>query len=466
MSRKRLLFVVGAGGPPLEYALPRFDKHAAVYALTFIPPTDRQAGVLREWCREVSVCELSPGEQGATDAIEREARRIKANGIIGLSEFTVVAVAQACLRLGLPGPGPNARYARDKWLMRTRWAEAGLVVPKFRKVAGLDDLETAARELRKPFLLKPSGRGGGIGQQIITDDTSLPAAWANLSTAVAQAASSGIVEYSDDFDTTHCVAEEIIESTIESWYDRPGYGDFLSVEGIVSGGVYHPLCINARLPAIPPFAETGAISPCVLLEPMQRKIEDCARRAVTALGLETCATHTEMKLMAENQLCVIETAARVGGSMAVALSEAVFGVDLVGLQAAEALGEPQDYPERMLVTGDGAASSIFLFAADIQGNPWSAQPRLWWETLDWSGLVSPGTQVEVVWSQMIPNGNPMPAYHPGKGALSYAGAVFARSSDPVTMLADANRLINGLEAAACEEDERVQQQPPEGAGQR
>lgn len=460
--KKKLLFVVGAGGPPFEYALPRLARHAEVYALTLIPLSKQQKDLLLRWCEEVSLGKPAKDGGNAADQIANEARRIGANGVINFSEFAVVAVAEACSRLGLPSPGPNARYARDKWLMRKRWSEIGLRGPRFMKVTGLEDLKAAANTLQPPFLLKPAGRGGGIGQQIIGPGTSLRGAWESLHTALGQAAGNGIVEYCADFDTTHCVAEEIIESTTESWYDNQGYGDFLSVEGIVAEGVYHPVCINARLPSIPPFAEAGAVSPCVLPEHMQRKIEECARQAVDSLGLQTCGTHTEMKLMADNELCPIETAARLGGSMAVALVETVFGVDLIGMLAAEVLGDPQSYPERMLVAGNGAAASVFLFAADARGRPWVSPPPLWWETLDWSGLVSARTRVEVVRSQMIPNGSPVHAYRPGKGALSYFGAAYVTSPDPVTLLADANRLINGLESAARDEAAKALQNPTSG----
>ncbi len=461
VMKKRLLYVVGVGGPPFEYVLPRLGRHADVHALVFVTLGKQQADELRRECAGVRFYEPhrkhgeNQGNCNASDDIVNEARRIGASGIITFSEFAVIAVAEACSRLGLPGPGPNARYARDKWLMRNRWSDAGLPSPRFMKVASRKELETAASILGRPFLLKPAGRGGGIGQQVIRADTSLPQAWESLDTALGQATERGLADYCTDFDTEHCVAEEIIESTTESWYDESGYGDFLSVEGIVSQGVYHPLCITARPPSIPPFTETGALSPCTLAEHLQRKIEDCARRAVTALGLETCGTHTEMKLMANNELRLLETAARFPGSMAVALAETVFGIDLVGLLAAELLGEQQSYPDDMLVKGNGAAAALYLFAADARGNPWASLPPFCWENLDWAALMSAGTRAEVIPSQMIPHGSPMPAYYPGRGALGYAGSVYLTSTDPVTLLTDSNRVMNGLESAVRAEASRA-----------
>lgn len=457
-SGKKVLWVIGAGGPPFEYTLPRLAARADVYAFIAAEISAGQRSLLEQWCADIADLDVAERGSGISRAIEKASRRFDVDGVVTFSEFAVIAVAEACSRLGLPGPGPNANLARDKWLMRKRWDEAGLPVPRFAKVESLRDLETATRTLTLPILLKASGRGGGIGQQIIDSTTSLPQALRNVDTALAQAADHGIVEYSGDLDVGHCVAEEIIDSTTDSWYDDPRYGDFLSVEGIVANGVYHPLCITGRFPTLPPFAEIGAVSPCVLREELQRKIEELAVSAVNALNLDTCGTHTEIKLMSANGMCLLETAARPGGSTATTLAEYVFGIDLLGLQAAESLGLPQQYPERMLVSGKEAAASVYLFAADTGGRPWKSDVRFNWRNLDWDELVSPSSKVEIVPSQMVADGTVISPYRPGSGALNYCGSVIVRSPDPPTLLADSYRLIDNLEEAArqSEPDQNTQ----------
>jgi biotin carboxylase len=389
-----------------------------------------------------------------TAAIIEAARRYEADGIVTFSELAVIAVADACLALGLPGPGPNARLARDKWQMRKRWAETGVPVPGFMRVESVEDLEEARRTLTLPILLKPSGRGGGIGQQVIDATTDLEQALRNVDVELEQAAKRGIVEYSSaGKDFAHCVAEEIINATTESWYDDPRYGDYLSVEGIVARGVYHPINIMARMPTLPSFAETVAMSPCVLPEDLQRKIEQVATDAVNALGLETCATHTEIKLMAGNRTCLLETSARPGGGTATVKTEAVFGVDMISLQTSEALGMPQTYPERMLVEGKGAAATVYIIGADSTGKPWASPVPFQWKRLDWSTLVSPGSQVEIIRTAMPPDGTVIHPYHPGSGALNNAGTVLLHSPDPQTLLTDSYRLMDEMEAAllACQD---------------
>jgi biotin carboxylase len=446
-SGKKVLWVIGAGGPPFEYVLPRLAAQADVYAFIATQISSGQRSLVEQWCADMTDLDVAERAPSIIGAIVAASRRYGVDGVITFSEFAVMAVAEACQRLGIPGPGPHADLARDKWLMRKRWDEAGLPVPRFAKVASLRDLEIATQTLRLPILLKASGRGGGIGQQIIDSTTSLPQALRNVDSALAQAADHGIVEYSGGLDVGHCVAEEIIDSTTYSWYEDPRYGDFLSVEGIVANRVYHPICITARFPTLPPFAEIGAASPCVLPEELQRKIEALSVAAVNALGLDTCGTHTEIKLMSGQRMCLLETAARPGGSTATTLAEYVFGVDLIGLQVAAALGLPQAYPERMLVGGNEAAASLYLFAADTRGKPWGSDIEFNWRQLDWSQLVSAASRVEILPSQMVPAGTVISPYQPGGGALNYCGSVIVRSPDPQTLLADSYRLIDSLEEA-------------------
>lgn len=458
-SAKKLLWVIGAGGAPFEYVLPRLADRSDVYAFVATKISAYQESLLQQWCVDAVSLDPTDPSTDITDALVRAARGWGADGIVTFSELPVLAVAEACQILGLPGPGPNARLARDKWLMRKRWAEAGLPGPKFVRVENVQDLEAATRTLKMPFLLKPSGRGGGIGQQIIDVDTSLEQILRDVDNELEQATRRGIVEYSSArLDFTHCVAEEIIESTTDSWYDDSRYGDYLSVEGIVASGVYHPICITGRLPTLPSFAETVALSPCVLREDLQRRVEELAVAAVDALELGTCATHTELKLMSGERMCLLETAARTAGSTATAIAEAVFGIDMIGLYTSEALGIPQAYPERMLMGGKGAAAVVYLIGADSAGNPWASELPFTWKRLNWGELVSLTSRVEIIPSQMAEDGAIVAPYHPGGGALNNFGSVVLHSSDPETLLADSYRLVDGLEAAL-----RACQSPVDGA---
>jgi biotin carboxylase len=244
------------------------------------------------------------------------------------------------------------------------------------------------------------------------------------------------------------MAEEIIQATTDSWYDVDGYGDYVSIEGLVVGGRYHPISITGRLPSIPPYVELGFPAPVTLSEDRQRQIEELARAAVDALELEDCATHLEIKLQRDRGLCLLENAARLGGAMVPRVVHEAFGVDLIDLLLTALLGGEPELPERMLTSGpkEQAVASLMLLATDSAGNPWSSLPPFRPDRVDWRRLTSPKTEVEIVTGMTHPSGSPMPAYSPTAGTRNYAGTLFLRAPDPATLQADCFRIVDGLEA--------------------
>ncbi|MFF3644206.1 GNAT family N-acetyltransferase [Streptomyces sp. NPDC002564] len=447
---KRLLFVAGRSGPSLDYALPRLAAVASVHAVLLSPVDDFARGELARHCADVTDRADAPDPVAA---LTEHAALTGAQGLLTFSEYAVRPVAEACLRLGLPGPGVNAARARDKWLMRLRWQRAGVPVPRFRQVTSLGDLQRARDRLAAPFLLKRADGAGSIGHVLIGEDTDIADVWHRSLEVDRAARLDGFGDYTAGEHAPSFVAEELIAATTASWYPGEddgtrGYGDYVSVEGMVTGGTYHPVCVTGRLPTVAPFTELSNQAPSVLPERLQRIVEAHARRAVDALGLDTCATHTELKLMADERVSLLETAARVGGAMVTREVAEVFDVDLITCQAHEALGEPQKYPERMLVTGTGrAAASLALIATDSRGTPWRTRPRLTWRTLDWSSLVSPGTTVEVARGSTVPDGTVMPRYDAAAAALSIGGIAYVTAADPATLKADTYRILDGLEGA-------------------
>jgi biotin carboxylase len=301
--------------------------------------------------------------------------------------------------------------------------------------------------LSPPLLLKSAWGAGSIGQVVIDRREDAASSWATAHRAVLAARHAGEGDLSRSAASPEFLVEEVVKGSTEGWYDVAGYGDYLSVEGIVAQGTYHPICITARIPTIPPFTELSNNAPCVLSEKHQRTIEAAARRAVDALGLDTCGTHTEIKLGADGKLHFIESAARFGGCMVTKEVESVFGLDLIEMLTRELLGETVVYPREMLVRGDGAAASLAIISTDSRGKPWSRPSVFDSRRVDWSTLVSRGTTVEVATGLTIADGTPMPPYDPSGGATNWAGILFLRSTDAERLLSDCYSILDNLEHA-------------------
>jgi biotin carboxylase len=93
--------------------------------------------------------------------IVREAKQWHAeqhfDGVITFSESAVITVAVVADALGLPGISPQAAVrSRNKFLMRTAYAEAGVPVPRFALVPTLDDALRTAEEYAYPVIIKPT----------------------------------------------------------------------------------------------------------------------------------------------------------------------------------------------------------------------------------------------------------------------------------------------------------------------
>jgi biotin carboxylase len=443
---KSILYVIpGVGGSPPEFVLPRLRRHGDVHAMVvaaFSPATD---GVLREWCSSVRWVDQ---DAPMPAAIVEAGRKVGADAVVAFSEFAIVAVAEACDALGLRGPGPRVLRSRDKVEMRSVWQKHGLPQPEYEPVRSLADLERAARRLRTPFILKPTWLAGSQGLMVVRDVTDLGAVWQRVEDVVAELEGARMYDFMTIGRGTQFVAEQIIESSTESWYEVDGYGDYLSVEGIVAGGRYHPVAITPRLPTIPPYVELGFPSPTVLSEDRQQQVEALAQAAVDALGLDYCATHTEIKLQRDRGLCLLESAARMGGLMIPRIVHEVFDVDMIDLLVQALLGEEPELPERLLTSAPSgrAVASLMLLATDSRGTPWSSLPPWRPELVDWSRLTGPETEVEIVAGQTRPSGSPMPSFSPTAGTRNYAGTLFLRAPDPVTLQTDCFRILDGLEA--------------------
>lgn len=458
-----ILFVYAKGGPPLEYAIPRIAAHAEVHVLALAPLPEATAPTWRPSC--ASVAEEAPREGDAlVELICRHAELVGAGAVTTLSEYAVVAVANACRRLGLAGAGGNVEAARDKRLMRHRWHQAGVPVPGFAPIRDAADIDAAFERLRPPLLLKAAWSAGSTAHVRVEDRQQAERAWQLGRTVMAESATEGYAELHSARDgVSDFLLEEIVTGRAEAWFGtdtKHTWGDYVSVEGIVADGVYHPLCLTGRMPTIPPFTERAGLAPVALPEEAQRRIEDVSRAAVDALNLDTCATHTEIKLGADGEMWVIETAARFGGVMTTRQVDAVYGLDMLGMLVRQLLGEEVDYPERMLTKGTGtgtgtgegpgAAGSLVVLAADPEGRPWRELPTWDFTAVDWSELLSEGTSIELVREASLPDGTPMPAYEEAGGANAMAALCFLTAESEQTLLADCEHVIAALPRALAD----------------
>ncbi|OEV08718.1 ATP-grasp domain-containing protein [Streptomyces nanshensis] len=440
-----VLLVHAKGGPPLGHVLSRTAARADVHllALSALPPA--VAALAEELCASV---ETPSGAERADlgSLIVSRARAVGADAVLTFSEYAVVAVAEACETLGLAGPGGAARLARDKRMMRHTWRQRGLPQPEFRPVATRADLREAVAALPFPMLLKAAWSAGSTAHQIIGSPQEADAAWRCSREVMAESAQLGFAELHVAEADAHFVVEQIVTGTTEQWFDEPGWGDYVSVEGVVAGGVFHPVCVSGRMPTVEPFTERASITPAPLPASLQDRVVALAREAVDALGLRDCGTHTEIKLGADGRMWLIETAARFGGAMTVPQIEEVFGLDLVGMLVDHLLGRTVDWPEGALGPDQarGAAGSLVVLAVDGDGHAWPDR-RVWdFTAVREAVALSEGGALSVVPESSLPDGSAVPVYEPAGGANTMAALCLLSAADAPTVLRDFTALVDAL----------------------
>lgn len=440
---KKILYVYAPAGPPLDYAFPKIARRGDVHVCIISKPSSYNYEVLRESSTAIyDFSDMRPLD--ALNEVSKIAMDLKPDALFTFSEFLLKAVSELAVDLGVRGVGPNIDLARNKMLMRQRWKEAGVPQPEFRAICQRDDLHYVA-ELQFPVLIKLAYGAGSIGQQVIHNMEEIDNAVARLLDATESARHVGKHEFSEFAGFPQLIAEEIINSTTESWYTEEGYGDYLSVEGLVRDGEYFPLAMTGRLRTIEPFTELGNVAPCVLSSDKKAYIVELVRTAVDALGLENCATHTEMKLTANGGVSFLETAARMGGVAIAKEVDEVFDIDYIDLFLDVLLATKSNIPEFEENSPRCATASVALIGCDSHGKPWSRSKVFYPDLVDWRMLVGEQTKVDIQLAQSSTPGSEFTPYDGAGGLLNYAGQAFLVSDTPEDLKRAAYGLIDSLE---------------------
>ena len=271
--------VFGVGDGPVDPRVkPYLDAYLRVPSLT--RGDDVHARVL-EWVRGESI-----------------------DDVIGNWEPTMLTAARLRESLQLPGMSSDAVMGfRDKPLMRSRVAAAGVRVPRTLRATTVHEVLEAAQELDFPLVLKPVDGAGSADTFIIRDLAELKR---QLQAMVH---------------LTEVSVEEFIQGQ-EFTYET------ISINGspvFESMSRYEPNTLNAR--------QNEWISPIIqslshLNAPHLRKARLMGQRAMKALGMGTGFTHMEWFLTNQGEVLFGEIACRSPGANMVDLMNFAGDIDL------------------------------------------------------------------------------------------------------------------------------------------
>jgi len=259
----------------------------------------------------------------STDAIVRYAEKHPVGAIVGLDDSGTLLAARASAVLGLPYNSPEAaEAARNKHVMRKRFAEAGVLSPRFRLVHLEDAPRKIADEICYPCVLKPTALAGSRGVMRADNPEEFIECHERLRRIL--------------------VSEGCEELLVEDFI--PGVE--VALEGLLDDGMLTVLALFDKPDPLegPFFEETIYITPSRLPVETQRSIYEATAKAAAALGLRVGPIHAELRVN-ERGPWLVEVAARsIGGLCSqtlrfgtdMSLEELVlrkaFGMEIVSLQ--------------------------------------------------------------------------------------------------------------------------------------
>ncbi|MET9859701.1 ATP-dependent carboxylate-amine ligase [Streptomyces smyrnaeus] len=224
-----------------------------------------------------------------------------AQSLVARAESDLLRAARLREVLGIPGQNWDSALAfRDKVLMKTLVAEAGLAVPDFAPIRVLVDLLAFLRQHGYPVVVKPAYGSGSTGTHVLRGPEDL-----------SRLLNGPLPEYAQ--------VERFVTGTMY-------VVDGLVVEGEpVTSFVSRYLndCLSYRSGT--PLGSTQLTSD----DPLVPRLIDFAHRVLGALPTPRCTSfHLEVFHTPEDELVLCEVASRTGGALTAAAIRAASGIDL------------------------------------------------------------------------------------------------------------------------------------------
>lgn len=220
------------------------------------------------------------------DAILKVCQGIGIDGITTIaSDTAVVTVNYVASRMGLiSNPDQFSEITTNKFLMRQCFMDNGVPSPKFTLA---DNQHYEIMGFKFPLIVKPTDRSGSRGVEKILDPVQLEKA---------------IVRAQKESFEHKAIIEEFVT------------GQEISVESISYEGKHHILQITDKVTTGAPFfVELEHHQPSSLPEEMKEKVREIVKHALDALHIQYGASHSELKVTDDGDICIIEIGARMGG---------------------------------------------------------------------------------------------------------------------------------------------------------
>ncbi|HYN89086.1 MAG TPA: ATP-grasp domain-containing protein [Ardenticatenaceae bacterium] len=291
---------------PTTYRAAPFMEAAARLGLEVLQAVDLPPALAEVWQVPLGVDFREP--EAAAEQLIAYARENPIGAIISVDDSASFIAALVAGALGLPHNSPDAALAaRDKYLMRQRFAAAGVPSPRFKQFELDAEPAVAATQVRYPCVVKPRILSGSRGVIRADDPRELIAAFARTAALLRslgfRAGSTGI----------------LVEDYI------PGVE--VALEGLLTERGLNVLALFDTPDPLegPFFEETIYVTPSRWPAATQAAIAACTEAAASALGLRVGPVHAELRVNEQGPWMVEMAGRSIGGLCSQTLQ---FGTDL------------------------------------------------------------------------------------------------------------------------------------------
>lgn len=227
---------------------------------------------LKHWLSHYEQIGNVTDEASLERAVRKIQSRVKVDRMEAVVEAHVMATARVRERCGIPGTSAKSTFlCRDKPSMKQALREAGVSCAQSIGSSNLDEIREFAERVGYPLIVKPRDGAGANGTERVNNGAELMQALTRF--GLAQGRSVAI--------------EEFIEGH-EAFYDTITVGGRVVLDFVTH---YYPNVLEAMRTRwiSPQFITTNRIDAA----PAYREVREMGQRAISALGIETSATHME-----------------------------------------------------------------------------------------------------------------------------------------------------------------------------
>jgi biotin carboxylase len=344
------------------------------------------------------------------------ARRIheewQVEAIASFSEIDQDKAAHIAEALALPGHSVDTvSCVHDKARMRDRLRRCGLENLPHRAIHTLGELVAFYDAVGPPLILKPSGGRASVGISVIRNRSEISDAYHRTNGAQAPR-----------LDPSTPLAERYVEG--------PEY----SVEALTHQGRHYVFAVTEKFTDPASKVEVGHLVPARIAPDDERRIVNHVDAALSALGVTTGITHTEVILGPDGPV-MVETHLRGAGDEIIHLVEDATGDDMMELFLQQTVGVDIGLLPELRSRRDGphyeAGAAIRYLVSNTHGT--LARIDGWEEVAALSGVRDTG--------QLRKDGVTLDGLHSSRSRLGY---VRVREEDPSAAMRLAEAAVDKL----------------------